>query len=266
MRDIPLFDSLTHPTLDGSWLNASVRRNTLRELEAQMAATRVRWALAVGMKGVGGYRIEAYADYIRTSSRKIFPVAYFDFESTDTAARIRKKLDAIARHGYVGIKLHPRISRIDLGNSKLPVVFAEAGERRLVVLLCTYLYGTSCGARPGSYWDIARLLERVPPACKVVLVHGGDVHLLAMREITRGRPNVLLDLSFTLCRYEGSSVDLDIRHLFRSYDRRICVGSDSPQFSLRDLRRRFDELSTGIAREKLLNIGHKNLLTFLGVA
>jgi len=265
MRDIPLFDSLTHPTMDGSWLVASDQSNTLRELELQMAAHNIRWALAVGMEGIGSYHVETYASHIRSSSKNLFPVAYFDFQKDESPVRIRKKLRAIARYGYVGIKLHPRRSCIDLKNKKLPLVFAEAQQQQLVVLLCTYLYGNVCSSALGSYLDIDCLLKQIPPECKVMLVHGGDANLLAMMEISRSRPNVLLDLSFTLCRYEGSSVDLDIGYLFRTYDRRICVGSDNPQYHLRDLRRRFNELSADLTREKALNIAHRNLMAFIGV-
>jgi len=83
-------------------------------------------------------------------------------------------------------------------------------------------------------------------------------------EICRPYQNVLLDLSFKLCRYEGSSVDLDIRYLFQNFDQRICVGSDNPQFSLAQFRRRFDELTAGLDREKSLNAAHRNLRSFIG--
>jgi hypothetical protein len=94
----------------------------------------------------------------------------------------------------------------------------------------------------------------------MILMHGGDVNLLGLMEIIRPYQNILLDLSFTLCRYEGSSVDLDMRYLFKNFDQRICVGSDNPQYSLADLRRRFEELTTGVDLEKRLNAAHRNLL------
>lgn len=260
MSEFPLFDSLTHPTLDGQWMGSGAGDNTLRGLEEQMAAHDIRWALAVGMKGIGGYSLHAYADHIRTASQKLFPIAYYDYCTADKSADIQRKLTEIARCGYAGIKLHPRFSQIDLRDPALPEVFQEAAARKLLVLVCTYLYG---GAARNSYHDFAPLLAGIPKTGRVVLLHGGDVNLLAMMEMTRHLPNVLLDLSFTICRYEGSSVDLDIRYLLRSYDRRICVGSDSPQFSLAQLRRRFDELANGVDREKCLNAAHRNLQAFV---
>src|SRR5216110_2641880 len=97
MHDIPLFDSLTHPTLDGTWIGATPCNNILRELESEMVANNVEWALAVGMKDIGGYRLEAYADYIRSASQKLFPIAYYDFNGTDTGREIVRKLEDISR-------------------------------------------------------------------------------------------------------------------------------------------------------------------------
>src|SRR3989442_6862714 len=114
MHDIPLFDSLTHPTLDGTWIGATPCNNTLRELEAGMVANKVEWAFAVGMKDIGGYRLGAYADYIRSSSQKHFPIAYHDFNESDTSREIVRKLEDISRCGYTGIKLHSGLSRIEL--------------------------------------------------------------------------------------------------------------------------------------------------------
>ena len=90
--------------------------------------------------------------------------------------------------------------------------------------------------------------------------------MLELAEVARSFPSLLLDLSFTLCKYEGSSVDADLRFLFRRFDRRICVGSDDPEFSLGDLRRRFDELSEGLDEGRRERIGWGNLAQLFGQA
>jgi hypothetical protein len=259
MPDIPLFDSLTHPTLDGTWIGGVNCNNTLTELEAAMSDNGVEWACAVGTKGIGGYDLAAYADHIRSASQKIFPIAYYDFNESHTAGEISRQLDEIIRCGYSAIKIHPGLSRIDLRSDSLREVLNEAGWRGLPVWLCTFLYRQPYLATPCSYLDFAPLLSDLLESLRIVLVHGGDVNLLGLMEIVRPYPNVLLDLSFTLCRYEGSSVDLDIRYMFRNFDRRICVGSDNPQFSLTRFRRRFDELSAGVDLEKRINAAHRNL-------
>src|SRR5438132_13714256 len=139
MPDIPLFDSLQHPTLDGSWIGSVPSKNTLQELESEMAANNIEWAFAVGMKDIGGYALEAYADYIRSASQKVFPIAYYDFNESDTGREIAHKLAHISRCGYLGIKLHPGFSGIDLRSESLREVLGEAGSRKLPVLLCTFL-------------------------------------------------------------------------------------------------------------------------------
>lgn len=264
MHDIPLFDSLTHPTPDGTGIGSATCKNTLPELESEMAANNVEWAFAVGMKDIGGYALETYADYIRSASQKVFPIAYYDFNESDTGREIVRKLENISRCGYLGIKLHPGLSGIDLRSEGLREVLFEAGARKLMILFCTFLHRQAFNGPPCSYLDFGPLLASLPQTSKVILIHGGDVNLLALMEISRPYQNVLLDLSFTLCRYEGSSVDLDIRYLFHHYDQRICVGSDNPQFSLAEFRRRFDEMAAGLDREKALNAAHRNLQAFIG--
>jgi predicted TIM-barrel fold metal-dependent hydrolase len=263
MPDITLFDSLTHPTLDGTWIGGVARNNTLSELEAEMTANNIGWACAVGMRDIGSYALEAYADHIRSSSQKIFPVAYYDFNQSDTHREINGQLDEIVRYGYSAIKIHPGFSRVDIRRPGLREVLCEAGGRGLPVLLCTFLYRQPYLTTPCSYLDFAPLLRDLPQSSKIVLMHGGDVNLLGLMEIIRPYPNVLLDLSFTLCRYEGSSIDLDIRYLFQNFDQRICVGSDNPQFSLELFRRRFNELSAGVDSEKCVNAAHRNLQSLI---
>jgi predicted TIM-barrel fold metal-dependent hydrolase len=261
--DIPLFDSLTHPTINGTWIGSAALNNTLAELESEMAANNIAWAFAVGMKDIGGYDLEAYADYIRSASQRVFPIAYYDFNESDTGREIASKLENISRCGYLGIKLHPGFSRIDIRSDGLREVLCEAGSRKLPVLLCTLLCRQTYHGLPCSYLDFGPLLGSLAEPSKIILLHGGDVNVLGLMEICRPYQNVLLDLSFTLCRYEGSSVDLDIRYLFQNFDQRICVGSDNPQFSLAQFRRRFDELAAGLDREKSLNAAHRNLQSFM---
>jgi predicted TIM-barrel fold metal-dependent hydrolase len=263
MPDIPLFDSLTHPTLDGAWIRGVGQKNTLPELEAEMTANNIEWACAVGMKDIGGYALEAYADHIRSSSQKIFPVAYYDFNESDSHLQINSQLDKIVRYGYSAIKIHPSFSHIDIRRPGLREVLCAAGGRGIPILLCTFLSRQPYLATPCSYLDFAPLLRDLPQSSKIILMHGGDVNLLGLMEIVRPYPNVLLDLSFTLCRYEGSSIDLDIRFLFQNFDQRICVGSDNPQFSLTLFRRRFNELSAGVDPEKCMNAAHRNLQSFI---
>ena len=50
MPDIPLFDSLTHPTLDGTWIGGVPRQNTLQVLESEMVANKVEASGLIGLR------------------------------------------------------------------------------------------------------------------------------------------------------------------------------------------------------------------------
>jgi len=285
---LPLFDSLTHPTPTGEWLQfvrsqgsadplapagpggvwqscAWPEPNTVQSLLEGMDGNRVQWAFAMGMKNIGGYRFDGYAQAILppAAQGRIFPVAFLDFSEFSETRQMDGWLAEVRPRGYYGIKIHPRLSGIDLGHPDVSHAMAKAGELGIPVFLCSYFYDVDlCGK--DCMTELGRLLASAPRA-KVVLLHGGLTRLLEMMHLVKVFPNTLLDLSYTLCQFEGSSVDLDIAYLFRRFDQRICIGSDSPGFSHACLRRRFDYFSGGVDRNKLENIAYKNIVRFTGL-
>ena len=261
---IPIFDCLTHPTLDGNWISGAAGI-TVEQLLSEMEANTVIRAFAVGMKGIGDYEVGAYVRLVASSGGKLIPIAWQDVDEQETDARTKETMSVLKQMGYAGIKLHPRFGRFSLKSEKLRKIIWLAHETGLVVLLCTYLHGRECAEFGTSFDDLHNLLADIPGDCRLVLLHGGTTRLLEVSEMTREHPRVLMDLSFTLCRYEGSSVDLDIAWLFHHYDRRICIGSDSPQYKLADLRRRFVHFAVGLPCENIMNIAHRNLDSLLEV-
>lgn len=265
MNSTPIFDSLTHPMPNGGWLTPKYDgQNSVQQLLREMKANHVLWSLAVGMgPEIGGYQEETYASFIRANSTNLFPIAFIDFEVLESGTSAGEYLRRLKQLGYLGIKIHPRFSDISFSNAFLPKLIKEANQLGLVVLVCTYFWGKSKNTCSNSPEQLATLLCEVADE-KLVLIHGGGVRLLEVAEIVRHFPQVLLDLSFTLCRYEGSSIDLDLRHLFEKFDQRVCVGSDSPEFGLSKLRERFDSLTSGLSDDKKRNIGYRNLQNHTG--
>jgi len=100
---------------------------------------------------------------------------------------------------------------------------------------------------------IYRLLVRHPNT-KCLLIHGGTTDLLALSDIVRSLPNVLLDLSMTLLRYRGSSIDLDLHYVLSRLDQKCVVGSDFPEHLPDEAKRRVLELMNGCPSEKLASI------------
>ena len=138
----------------------------------------------------------------------------------------------------------------------------KANELGLVVMLCTYFYSNEISILANNVERLGDMLLKADSQSKVILLHGGVVRLLEMMELVRSFPNTLLDLSLTLCKYAGSSLDMDIQFLFQSFDRRVCIGSDHPEIKLNMLRERFDYFASKTTREKAENVAYKNILSF----
>lgn len=261
---VPIFDSLTHPTLTGAWIDREGSPAGIGVLTAGMERNHVRWALAVGMEGIGGYDEEMYAAFVLHEDKRLIPVAYVNPGSIGSPHKAKSRISRIASLGYAGVKIHPRLAGITFRHPILPAVIHAANEKGLFTLLCTYPYHRNMSSESYGMEHLAALLEETRE-CRVVLLHGGGVRLLEVIELARCFDNVLVDVSFTLCKYEGSSIDLDLAYAFSRFDARVCIGSDFPDFSPTDLRRRFASLAKDIPIEKMENVAYRNLLAFTGM-
>jgi predicted TIM-barrel fold metal-dependent hydrolase len=256
---IPIFDSLAHPTLSGNWLDGG-RNASFPMLVASLDAAGFLGASAVGIWGVEDYADGAFIEECRRHHRLV-PVAGFNPAHSGT---ISDELERLRALGYRAIKIHPRFTGMKLASAKLGETLGSAAEHDLVVFFCTYQHcGISAYPIEDPFFSLVRALKAAPTA-KVVLLHGGDVQLLRYAELVRFNPNLILDLSMTIMKYAGSSLDADLSFLFRTFDQRICIGSDHPEYSHRELRVRFEDLASGIATGKAENIAFRNITRFIG--
>ena len=256
---IPIFDSLSHPTLNSDWLLPKYAAGaSINSLIRQMKESLIVKSLAVGMKGIGNYSQNGFVEMLKPYSDYLVPIAYFDFRESYSKEEIASKMAYIKELGYKGIKLHPRFSDFLLTSDKLAYTINKATEMSLVSLLCTYFTHNSYTSLDNNLETLSSLLMKVLGG-RLILLHSGTTHLLDMIDIGRSFKNVLLDMSFTMCKYEGSSIDLDLKFAFRTFDQRICIGADWPEFSMKKLRERFEYLTEGLSLEKKENIAYKNL-------
>ena len=257
---IPIFDMLAHPTMSGRWLGQKVDASFER-LAQDLRSANFSGACAIGLHGVEGYDHELFVEACGRFP-ELVPVAGFDPHVPDPESDCA----FLRRLGYRGIKIHPRFSAAPIDKIGLSDILAAARKSGLVTFICTYFHD-----RAESYPTadpmiaIVAALREVPDA-RVVLVHGGDVNLLRYAELVRHNENLLLDLSLTLMKYEGSSIDNDISFLFHKFDRRICIGSDHPEWSHDAVRKRVEHFGQGLADEKFRNLAYRNAMRFLGLA
>lgn len=259
---IPIFDSLSHPTVSGGWYGRSLDAG-FEKLVSDLKANGYRGAMAVGLPGTEEYTHETFMEKCQQYP-ELVPIAGFDINHPDYMGEIQK----IKSLGYAGIKIHPRISNLDYEDNIVSQVMHACGENGLVVLYCTYAH-CSMNKYPVNdpLYYLVRFLKSAGKT-KVILMHGGDVQVLKYAELVRFNENLLLDLSMTFMKYQGSSVDDDIRFLLSSFDRRICIGTDHPEYTHKHLRQRFETLcaETGIDHDKMLNVAHRNIERFLGLS
>ncbi len=256
----PLFDSLAHPTLSGDWLGRGLDAS-FAALDSELDRAGYAHACAIGLDGVEDYEHAAFASACMAYPRLV-PIAGFNPVRDASPAA----LATLRAMGFRGIKVHPRFSGLTRRLGLLGPTLRAAGDAGLVVFLCTYSH-CRLADYPATdpFFDLVESL-RAAPATRVVLVHGGDVNLLRYAELVRHNPNLLLDLSMTLMKYAGSSLDADLRFLFSRFDERICIGTDWPEYSAQAVRARFDDLTQGVSAEKRRHAASRNLAAFLDMA
>lgn len=245
-----LFDANAHPALA-----TGGRTESFSTLKALLDEAGFRGACAVGLPAKDGFEPRPYLDSARTQG--FFPVAAWN--NTRDAARQAADLAGL---GYRAIKIHPRLSGLSVRDPGFGEALRAAADTGMTVFHCSYQFAADAGHAVDPLPALMDAVARVPHL-RMVLLHGGTVELLRYAETIRACRNLLLDLSFTLNRYEGSSLDQDIAFLFRTFDQRICIGSDYPDYAPAQVRARFEHFAAGLPQEKRDNIGWRNIITQL---
>jgi predicted TIM-barrel fold metal-dependent hydrolase len=253
----PLFDANAHPSLSGAILK---RPASFPLLLQQLLDAGFIGACAVGLPARGNYDHRDFLSACR-EYQNLVPVAGW---SDVSAPKIEREIFALQALGYRAIKVHPRLSGLSVRDARFAEVLQACASAQLVVFHCTYQFGTDGSLHPID--PLPPLMDAVAraPNVKMVLLHGGGVEVLRYSEAIRTNPNLLLDLSLTLTRYKGSSVDFDIAHLFNTFDRRMCLGSDFPEYTPSEVRDRFEALASGLSQAKRDNIGWRNIMRMVG--
>ena len=257
---VPLFDSHGSATLDGGWLDGRAGL-TFAELRRQMTEAGFLGGLVQGLPGICGYDHRKFAE-TALGLETLWPVAAWNGSAAESTPAHLADLKAM---GFVGVHAHPRICGVGPAQPAFRALMQAAGAADLPVFYCAYQFANvNAGLPIDPLPDLAAAL-RDAPAARVVLLHGGTVEVLRYAEFTRANPRVLLDLSFTMMRYAGTSLDVDLDYIFRTLDRRVCIGTDAPEYSPAEVRARFEALTADLPLNKRLNIAGRSLTRFLGL-
>lgn len=255
-----IFDSLSHIKKDGSWYgtnhNASLER-LLKEFDKVLTKT-----LLVGMPNDD---INYLIDIAKKYNDKFIPIAPIEFNSDTSLEELEIQISNYKDLGFRGIKIHPRFLNTNLADNKIIDSIKLAGKYDLVSLLCTVHRAPSKPLKRPLHDVIHEICDETQNS-KTILLHGGYYDLLATSEVIRNFENTLLDLSATLIRFQDTHILTDIRYLFKTFDRRLCIGSDFPEFTIEDVLKIIKNkviINNSIDKQKLENIYFNNLSRFM---
>lgn len=128
----------------------------------------------------------------------------------------------------IAIKIHPRISDIIRGDfSVLSGIIGKTDIKTIIV--DSFIYGPKIESHIGC--ELAVFLADVFKNRRIVLAHAGGCEMLKTLLITRPINNIYYDFSLSCNYLLNTSVELDMIHGLRLWNKRIMFGTDYPDFS-----------------------------------
>lgn len=250
------FDSCTHPTLNGAWTDGRIG-TTFQDLARLRADIPGYKALAIGLPNVGNYEHGLFKQACETWGFEGIAAV-----TTVQPGHLEREIDEIKGLGFRGVKVHPRLLGENTSLSYLSRIFSLCGQSGLVCLLCTY-EADKPGRLPSvdPFYQICDALNEVPEV-RLILMHGGGLRLMQFASVARHSDTILIDLSFTVVDRMTAMLDPAIRELMWNFDRRICIGSDSPEFTFTEVLQRARQIAGNLDSTKLDNIFSNNLHRF----
>jgi predicted TIM-barrel fold metal-dependent hydrolase len=255
-----IIDANAHITEDGKWFNSQLTANA-QTLLKQMDSAGVDKAVLVPFHGItsNDYIINTVSQYPDRfiAGCSINPVQ-------QTKADIKVELTRLADNEVRICKLHNRLHKYEPSNN-LVYDFLELNEgleKPMIISICGILANKNISPELTPVQHFHKLTSSFPNTIFIIM-HAAGTHALSLYEAVKDNPNVYLDLSFTISKYKGSSVDFDIAFLIEKFDRRLIWGSDFPEFNVEQSLIDFNKLATTVADSKKRNILSSNLLTIL---
>jgi predicted TIM-barrel fold metal-dependent hydrolase len=141
--------------------------------------------------------------------------------------------NAVENLGYKGLKLHPRLQKYDIRDSRVSDLISFAGQINVPVLIDAFPDGDwlTMGFNVLDFMNLARKSSET----KIIFAHFGGQHCIDFMMMAKRLPNVYFDCSYSLLYFRGSSVTQNIIYCMQSmrYEK-VFYGSDYPDRSIQD--------------------------------
>ena len=150
-----------------------------------------------------------------------------DFRRPDAAERLERARAA----GVAALKFHPYLQGIVPADYERAAALSQQAERLGMYVMVCCSYGTRALERHDGVRLAARLAGEV--RCPIVMSHAGGRQVLDAMLVAADAPQVLLETSFSLPYYVGSSIETDFAFAMRKLGAsRWMYGSDAPFVSV----------------------------------
>ena len=259
-----VIDANAHASRDGRWFDTD-HDARLSRLLAEMDAAGIDRAVLTGLQGA--VSTDDVLALCAEAPSRLLPVGPFDPcahpTPAEACAHARRELSG---RGLIGVKLHPRLGRYDVLDDRVLAFLDDLAtwEERPAVWICTFLHVPGRRPRSGPVEALCEVVGRNPDV-PFVLAHGGGPDLLSLATAVRSAPNALLDISYTLTRFQGSSVHLDLAHLLTNFENRLVFGSDFPEAEPRRARELLEGLAANAQPDALAKVLGENLYRALAL-
>lgn len=248
----------THLHLDDKFDGTA--QGAARELDGQLADAGVARAIVLQLE-VQPWSVEEVSEAIAMYPR----LRGFINVHPNTGEPEQLLREGIEKHGYIGLKLHPRLQGFDVDDERTVRLVQAAGEMNVPVLIDAFPDGTHLmkGFSPLKYAKLASQCQKT----RIIWAHMGGHYVLDFMMLAKRLPNVYFDLSYSLLYYQSSSIPGDMAYAMRSMKfERTFYGSDYPdrpiasslEMSLQFLH------SQGIFEVDLAKIMGRNAQDFFG--
>ncbi len=263
--EIKIFDSLVHSGINLEWpskqnLNINIF-NILELIEKEKIVKGALIQTSPWFDSTNSIELFYKAIVLNKGSKLVLPVATIPSIKT---SEIKKFIDKSIEIGFSIFKIHPRFSNHNL--YQLEEILDYLVPKAKLVQVCTYQNKElESPFYPPHKFKLLELLAYKSNLYSkhIMLMHSFDVSIMEAHSIVRHNQYLILDLSMTILKFSGSSIDNDIQYLFQNFDKRICIGSDYPEWNYRQLEKKLILLSKDIPEYKLKNIYYNNLQTIL---
>lgn len=209
-------------------------------------------------------------EFIRDACKK-YPDKLIGFASVDPSDEkkaIKTLEKCVSKYHLKGLKLHPRIQKINLSGKKIVRVVKRAAALNIPLLFdCFPQWDANFVINKTFPERIGELAQEVPEA-KIIMAHAGGYKLWDAFFIARANSNIYLDFSFSISYFKGSSIEQDLGFILKKLGAKRCIyGSDYPEVSmpesLKDAREMVEKINLS-SEEKDYFFG-KTLLSILPI-